>query len=155
MILNAEGAFEDNKYESELYFYTSHVWEIFSVNYKNSDDNSRNLISKTGTDNSAYDQDTFKPENENLRLMNADVDDDSELYEDVDGEEDKDEANKDDIEGEAKSVSTAITPETKITVDEEPAGNVGNFDSWFFDQRFFTFHLFGTPLFDLVKLLGA
>jgi hypothetical protein len=128
-ILNADGAYEEYAYESMSYFFDSDVSEILSVNYKNSDDNSKNLISRTGTDNSVQDLNTFKPEYENLRLMDADVDDDFELYEDVDGEEDKDEANKDDIEGEAKSVSTAITPETKITIDEKPAGNVGNFDS--------------------------
>ncbi len=63
-----------------------------------------------------------------------------EPYEEVEGE--KDYANKDDSKDEAKSVNTALTQETKITVDEEPAGNVCNFDSWFFDQQFPTFDLF-------------
>jgi hypothetical protein len=146
VILNADGAYEEYAYESVSYFYTSDVSEIFSVNYKNLDDNSKNLISRTETDNSAYDH-------ENLRLMDADDDDYFEPYEEVD--EEKDKANKDDSKDEAKSVNTAITPETKITVDEEPAGHVGNFDSWFFDQRFFTFHLFRAPFLDLIKLSGA
>ena len=47
-----EVTFEDIVYESEFYFYSFDVWEILSDNFQNSDDQSKNLISGTGTDNS-------------------------------------------------------------------------------------------------------